>query len=266
MQKLSKNLFKKCSSLTSKKYRQIHDRFLIEGPKLIEEAFLSPFRIETVIYRIGTGNQFRSILDLAKKNKSEIFQCTDKEINKLSDVETPQGIFAVAEPPEPLDISFFNSAGLLIAADRISDPGNLGAIIRSAVWFGCGGLIMDSNCVELYSPKVLRAAMGSLFHLPAIYNIGLSEAIGYFNKKGYITIAADAEGTDIKKIKIPDEKIMLVMGNEAHGIREEITEKCCTKAAILKTGRGESLNVSVSAGILLWELSSRISSRVKHGK
>ena len=138
-----------------------------------------------------------------------------------------------------------------MAVDKISDPGNLGAIFRAGVWFGFHDFILDEETVDPYHEKVVRASMGSLGKINCLRTKALAETLLEYQKKGYTLAATDLKGDRLKG-KLPS-PLILILGNEAHGVSEKVLEICPLKIRIPGSGI-ESLNVSVAAGILMYEI------------
>ena len=257
MQELSKEKLKQILKLKTKKGREKEERFLIEGLRLCEEAFFSDWEVELLLFPseyvqfLKTKKLMREFL----KEKREIFILSNQDMKKLTDTKTPQGIFAVVSKKEfTLDKDFLKKVSLLVGLDNIRDPGNLGTIIRTADSAGVDGVLLSTGCVELYNPKVIRATMGSIFHLPIIDKIELKDIIPELKSSGFKIFASEVrEGEDFTKIKYP-EKICLLIGSEATGISKEILGLADERIKIPIYGKAESLNASVATGILLYEI------------
>ena len=141
------------------------------------------------------------------------------------------------------------SKSTIIALDRISDPGNLGTIIRICDWFNVDALLIGSGSVELYNPKVIRSTVGSIFHFPILENVDLSLSLKKL--KNYKIISADLNGTSsIDKYNF-SEKICIIIGSEAHGISSNLKNLITDSVSIPKFGKVESLNAAVALSIFL---------------
>lgn len=137
-------------------------------------------------------------------------------------------------------------------ANAISDPGNLGTLIRTCEWFGVDALLLDEQCVDIYNPKVVQATMGSVLRLP-FASATSNEIIEYFRLKEIPLLAADLNGTPIQSFKAP-EKWALVVGSESHGVSEEFVKAAQTSLTIPSMGNAESLNASIAGGIAIFQL------------
>jgi TrmH family RNA methyltransferase len=174
-------------------------------------------------------------------------------MDQISDVETAQGVIAKVRYFDYNIDELIQSNTLksnIVILDSISDPGNMGAIIRTASWFGITGIISINNCVSIYNTKLLRSTTGTVFHIPIIEMDNVKSVFDKLKQNDYKIFAADIEGDSYKKSRYPDKKA-IIFGNEAYGISTNIKNYIDKKITIPKKGEGESLNVSVSAGIVI---------------
>jgi RNA methyltransferase, TrmH family len=261
LQMLSKNEIKKIKSLHQKKYRDVENKFFIEGIHLIEEALKSEFRLELVLFTSEfeeTNNKFLSEI-LAKKIRIE--KITNKEFDGICDTENSQGIFSVMDKFENTFENYLKRTKALkkqtlVALEEISDPGNLGTIIRTADWFGIDAILIGKNSVDLFNPKVIRATMGSIFHLPIFNEIDLPEILPEIKDQEYSIYVTLLHGESYISTKF-GHKSLLIFGNEAHGISNEIIKMAYKTISIPQHGKAESLNVSIAAGVILSEIAKQ---------
>lgn len=239
---LSKSKLKFLKSLNQKKFRDIHKLFVVEGPKLIEELIGSNFIISNIHYT-GEADFNFPLPGLSEK-------ISEKELQMLSSFKTPNRIIAYAEMPDAGAVEL-HEKGINIMLDGVSDPGNLGTIIRLADWYGIEQVICSENSVELYNPKVIQSSMGSIFRVKVRYS-SLTEIIKSASDT-YPFYLAEMEGEPVYKMNFP-ENFSLIMGSESHGISEELKELVKNKITIPKRGEAESLNVAVATGIICSEI------------
>ena len=234
---LSKNHIKLITSLSQKKYRQKHKLFVVEGVKVVQEFLNSSYELDIV---------FSSDTDFSSTNK--FIEVTDQELKKISSLKNPNKVLAIFKIPNQINPIM---GGLILALDSINDPGNLGTIIRLCDWFGVEQLVCSNETVDCFNSKVVQASMGSLTRV----------AVSYLDLKKYLQNAsvpifvADMDGLDVYKTKLPDSAV-LVLGNEANGISDEIKQLVTTKITIPRYGafqQTESLNVATASAILLSE-------------
>ena len=239
----SNEKFKYFRSLLSKKGRDESGRYIVEGIKSVNDALNSSCIIEAVILRD----------DMAwdKENTDFPVYCISSALaEKLSDTKTPQGVFAVIKKQAAHNT--LNPRGAYVYCDRISDPGNLGTIIRTADSAGFDGVILSPGCVELYNPKTIRSCMGSFFHISVMENKA-ADTINEFVENGGKAYGGILSG-NTKDYRLVDYSggIIIVVGNEANGISDEI-QKLCQAIKIPIYGKAESLNAAVAASIMMYE-------------
>lgn len=240
---LSKNQVKLITSLRQKKYRMTQQLFIVEGVKGVHEFLLSDFKFEKLFC---TEDYF----DVISEFDPQVI--TEKELQKISNLSTPNkvlGLFRIPEPPK------IENTGLILALDGINDPGNLGTIIRLCDWFGISHLICSNDTVDCYNPKVVQATMGSLTRLPLNY----VDLIDFLAKTEMPVYGALMQGDNVYTTSLAQPAI-LVMGNESNGITDEITNLLKHKITIPRfndSASVESLNVATATAILLNEFRRR---------
>ena len=244
---ITKNQLKYFSALRYKKYRKLEKKFLVEGTRLVEEGINSTFSCSIVFVTANYHNH--ELIENIRENGIPVETIKAVEFQKLSDTKAPQGIAAVFLENE-------NESGLhnlndktIVYLEDISDPGNLGTILRTADWFGVNSIILSEGTVEIYNPKVIRSSMGSVFHLNIVENTDL-KALKILKEKSYNFICSDLEGKSIFDFQIPD-KTLLFFCNEANGPSEKLLNLVDEKITIPGKGKAESLNVASAAAIIL---------------
>jgi len=248
---LSANDVKYLASLKQKKYRQQHKKFLIEGFHLVEECLSSSFNLERIILRNDVDLQKQSvILDKIAKNKVKVDALPEKSFTKFTDTENSQGIIGVVNKPDNKPSRELGN--LVIALDRISDPGNLGTIIRTAYWFGVISILVSENSADLYNSKVVRASQGAVFHTKIFEEVSLNEKLSELKQNEYNVYLFTPNAEKSLKDLHPSGKSVLVFGNEAEGISEELLNSSYEKVKIEGYSKCESLNAAISCGIALY--------------
>ncbi|AOW08361.1 TrmH family RNA methyltransferase [Flavobacterium gilvum] len=236
---LSKNQIKLISSLHQKKHRQANQLFFAEGVKVIQELVKSNFELE---HLYTTKEDFN---DVAQNKRIVI---TENELNKISALSTPNTCLAVFKIP--LESKIIES-GLVLALDSIRDPGNLGTILRLCDWFGIQQLICSKETVDIYNPKVVQATMGSI----ARVNVNYIDLETFIKETKLPVFGTFMDSQNIYKTTLPQEGI-IVMGNEANGISENIEKLINQRLTIPRFGNiqiTESLNVATATAIILSE-------------
>lgn len=243
IQSTQNDTVKRMRSLAAKKGRQETGLHFIEGERLVREAIASGADIAELF--IEEGKEAEDIASSAAK----VYTVTRRVLESMTDTGTPQWICAAVRtqdttPPEGYP------QGLIVALDRVQDPGNLGTILRTADAMGAAGLLLGSGCADPFGPKVLRSTMGSLYHIP-VWQGELADELAKLKQAGFSLICGHLDGEEV--LPPVEDKCVLIIGNEGNGVSDEIADMC-EKYRLTMYGRAESLNASVAAGILMYEL------------
>jgi TrmH family RNA methyltransferase len=236
---ISKNEIKLIRSLQQKKFRMQEQLFVVEGRKAVEEAL----GFESSVVKVFTSDEDFSV-------KFRVPLIHERDMEQISSLTQPPGYLAVLKQKNTTLDSIEGKTFCI--ANAISDPGNLGTLIRTCEWFGVDALLLDDQCVDIYNPKVVQATMGSVLRLP-FASATSDELIEYFRLKEIPLLAADLNGTPIQSFKAPD-KWALVVGSESHGVSEQFVEASATRLTIPSMGSAESLNASIAGGIAIFQL------------
>lgn len=250
-------LYKKV--LLSKKYRNENRIFALEGRRLISDALKNGIALDNIfISERAYEKNINEISELARKPGVRIYIISDSLEKILSDTPSPQGIFALCHMPQALSVSEILARGSsFIILDRIQDPGNMGTIIRTADALGISGII-TCNCCEIYSPKVIRSAMGSVFRTSVSDDSSYEDIIEKCNENNVTSYAAvlSPKSESLRNICFaPNAKNAVWIGNEGSGLLPEICEKCSRNIIIPMKGGAESLNAAAAAAIFMWQMS-----------
>lgn len=231
---------KEIVKLKQKKYRNLENKFIIETENLIEEAYLEN-RLEEV-YILENEN-------ISSKLDCPIYEVTSKVMDKIKSVNTSK-ILGIATKKENLE--YIGKRYLML--DKVSDPGNLGTIIRSASAFDIDTIILSEDCCDVYNEKTVRATEGAIFKVNIITE-DLEEAINNLKKLNINIYRTDVNaGKDITEIS--KDNFCVIMGNESNGVSEKIKNQV-EKSVHIKTNNVESLNVAVATSIILYELNKK---------
>ncbi len=266
----SNPLVKWASSLGDKKYRDAEGAFLIEGEKLCFEALDAGLPVIRIF--VEDGKQAGILQRLEEYSENEIYGQTpitllsESAFSKISSEKSPQGIIIAIKYLDffrKLDIIykeefFLKPSERAIILCSIRDPGNLGSVIRSAVAFGTEHVILTDDCVDLYNSKTVRAAMGSLFKIKATVVSDMTACIDAMRSHGRRVFAAELRQNALPISEIsPIPTDVVVIGNEGHGISQDVSAACTGSIYIPISENTESLNASVAAGVLMWEFSKK---------
>ena len=239
---LTKSQIKLISSLKQKKFRIQHQLFVVEGVKVVQEFLNSDYELVEIF----------AVDDHFSQYKQKLTRVSAKELSKISGFNTPNKVVATFKIPRPKPI---NWSALVVALDAVNDPGNLGTIIRLCDWFGIENLICSETTVECFNPKVVQASMGSHTRVNITY-MDLEKALPLAPN----CMGTFMDGMSIYEQNLPDEGL-LVLGNEANGISQEIEALVDTRLSIPRFGnlkQTESLNVANAAAILLSEFKRKL--------
>ena len=242
---------KRAKSLSAAKNRQAYSLHLIEGSKLLQEAISSGMTIREAFFEDGTEQEFLEERSLLEARGAAVYTVTRPVLEAMCDTSTPQRVCATVKTP-PFIESF--PSGMLVALDTVQDPGNLGAILRTADAMGASGLLLSNGCADPYSPKSLRAAMGSTYHIP-LWKGDLYGALKALKAQGYTLLCGHLNGS--AELSEPGKNCVIVIGNEGNGVSEEIAS-LCHLIRLPMYGRAESLNASMAAGLLIYEAAKRM--------
>jgi len=236
---ISKNQIKLISGLHQKKQRFANQLFFAEGIKVIQELLQSNFELE---HLFTTQNDFETV-EFSKR-----ISITEQELKKLSALSTPNSCLAVFKIPAEIPAI---GSGLILALDDIRDPGNLGTILRLCDWFGIKQIICSKETVDIYNPKVVQATMGSI----ARVNVNYVDLKTFLSQTELPVFGTFMNGDIIYQSVLPQNGI-IIMGNEANGISEEIEKIVTNRLTIPRFGelqKTESLNVATATAIVLSE-------------
>ncbi len=246
-----------------KRFRQARGRrdrstVCLDGWRLVREALLHDFTLESILYQIDRLAQpgVADCLELAKAKGTRVDGVTERLMRELSELKSPQGIIALVRRPKvELDdlLDRASSNPLLIATGNLRDPGNLGTVIRAAEAFGVTGLITLPGTVDPYSPKVVRASAASALRLPIVTDETFEHMKRSLKRRSFRLIATSPRGG-----KPPDgidlrSECVLIAGGETHGLPDEILGECDAVLTIPHRPTVESMNVAVAICVLLYE-------------
>ena len=265
------NFVKWVSSLGDKKNRNSEGYFVAEGTKLTTEALDAGLPVEyIVVSETKRDVVFEKISVYFKPEAYEnckIITVTDSVFEKISTEKSPQGVISIIKHLDffrKLDIIykeefFLNPDEKAIFLCSIRDPSNLGSVIRSSVAFGTEHIVLSGDCADIYSPKTVRSAMGSLYRVKVTIVNDVASFISAAQENGRRILAAELseDAKSLNEVGLRSSDIVII-GNEGHGISKEVSELCDESVYIPISKKTESLNASVAAAIFMWEQSKNI--------
>lgn len=246
LQSENNEYIKRCVKLKQKKYRTRFALFGVEGLRNASDA--PQDMIDSVVM---TETFYES--GVLRFDDTKTVVVPDNLFSKLCDTQSPQGVIAYCKIPSFAPFT----AGRYLYCDGISDPGNAGTVIRSADAFGFSGVMFSSDSVDIYAPKVVRSAMGSLFHIPVCGGVEVS-TLAAMQKNGFFVSATvlDRDSVSPEKCTVCENQVF-VIGNEANGVSDNVRRMADETVFIPMAGKAESLNAGVAASIIMYEMSKR---------
>lgn len=228
--------------------------FVAEGLRICMDAMRSKAEIVTLFVTEKAIEKHKEEFEILNEYAYSTICVPDNIFLLISDTQTPQGFLSVIKTLDKTnEFGTIKQNGKFLALDNVQDPSNLGTILRSAEAFNVSGVVLSDDCCDIYSPKVVRGSMGAVFRTPFI----IKETITQFicENPQITTYAAVVEGAE-KKVTEIDFKTpcAVVVGNEGNGLKRDTIDNCAHRITIPMDGKAESLNASVAAAILIWEM------------
>lgn len=243
---ISKNRISQIRKLHAKKFRDEEGLFLVEGYKCAEMLCDSDFVVEEIF---ATENAIRENETWLPKQKVTVV--TKEEMSRISTMQTPPELLAIAQ--QQTNLPDIPTDQRVLALDHISDPGNLGTIIRTADWFDIRHIVCSPDCVEFYNPKVIQATMGSFAHV-YVHRRPLAAFLREESDRRRI-LGTFLNGTDIRTLEFRSSDIV-VIGNESNGISDEVSKAVTQRITIPASAQGretaESLNAAIAAALVMF--------------
>ena len=245
-------LIKHIKKLKDKKQRDLSHEYIIEGIKLIQEAIQENAKIKQIIICDDCEKTESIPKELMYEiAKQECIYVTNKVFDSITEVMNPQGILAIIEK-QSKEIQIDDKQDIILALDDIQDPGNLGTILRTADSIGLTQILVSKGTADCYNPKVVRSTMGAIFRVKIIECEDLVKTLKEIKKHKFEIVVSSLQ-TDNSIYDINYHKKVIVIGNEANGVKKEIQDLADKKIKIPMLGKTESLNASVATGIILYE-------------
>ena len=249
---LTKSQYLTISKLTKNIGVKKYNRILVEGEKCCSELLYSNYKIDYFVVDANYLEKYNTITEQATQKNIPIYQTKTNIFEKISDAKTPQGILAIAFPKVN---NIFDKNKSFILMDNISDPGNVGTIIRTAEWFGIYQIILYGNGVYMYSPKIIRSTMGSIFRANMFQIKDANLLKNYLADISLYAASLDSK-VEINDIK-PSNIFGLLVGNETRGISDDLKEYITESFYIKGYSQAESLNVAIATGISLFHFKNK---------
>ena len=245
--------------MLSKRARNEYNMFTFEGAKMICDAACENLELNCVYVTEEAANKYSEALNLVK-NKGltdrDIFLITDEISQRMTATTTPQGFYAICKKLDKTNYAdTIKSDGRYVVLNNLQDPGNIGAIIRTADAMGIDGIFTTDDCCDIYNQKLIRATMGSMFRVNIWDELSIYKIMEIFAEKGVKTFAAviDNDAKDVLNVDFSNGGAVLI-GNEGSGLPRQISNVCDQKITIKMKGNINSLNAAMATSIIMWEM------------
>ena len=244
------NLFKNIKKLKERKNRNKSSKYIIEGFRLVQEAFKAKVNIDyLIITEDALGKSDKFLLEYITKD-AKIYKVNDSLFKELVSTENPQGILAVIN----MNVMPLEANGdFYLLCDKLQDPGNLGTIIRTSHAAGVQGIILTKGTVDIYNEKTIRSTMGSIFYIPIHYDDDNLSLVKELKNKGFNLVVTSLETNKDFFEEDLRGKVILTVGNEGNGVSKEVLDLSDTKVKIPMPGNAESLNVAIATSVIMYE-------------
>ncbi len=223
--------------------------FLAEGRKVVTELLASRQTVQALLVSEEEEPRWASLL-AAVPEKTEVYCLSARQWHSLSQDKNPEGIMAVAAMLRQTDLSALPDRGHVLLAYGINNPNNLGALIRTAHWFGFGALLIGGQAVDYTNPKVVRTSMGSLFHMTVIADLDLASVLPKLKERFFLVASSSKQGVPPHPCT---QRAALLMGSETHGLPEDLAKLAEETWCIPGAGSAESLSLPQAAAIMMYE-------------
>lgn len=235
---ISKNQLKQLRALGQKKQRKLSGQFLVQGEKNVTELLQSELNIVHLFAEQNYLDQHQSLL-----KQVDCTAADETSLTKASTLSTNNSAIAIVQQPQS---QVLKPKGITLALDQVSDPGNLGTLIRLADWYGIEQIVLSQGCADPFNPKTISATMGSFCRVSVIQ----TDLVDYLKQAQVPIYGAFLQGSNVHHCNFESD-LILVMGSESHGICDAVASEITDRITIPSFGQAESLNVAMASGIIL---------------
>lgn len=250
---MTRQRLKDVAALARSKGRRAHGQFLVEGARSVRSAVEAGAPVVEVLVAGDATGEVAEVAGLAEARGLAVHAVAARDLERVGDARTSQGVLAVAATVVRPDLDAVE--GPVLVLDGVQDPGNVGALVRTAAWFGASAVVADAASADFEGPKAVRASMGGLWDVGLVRVPDLGPVMDRLGAAGYTLWGADLGGTPLARWE-PGPRTALVLGSEAHGLSHGVLDRLSGRVSIAGADRGrsagvESLNVAVAAGVLM---------------
>lgn len=240
--------------MKSARYRRQSGEFAAEGLRLCRDAMLSGAKISSLFFTEEALGKNPIDLEKLIAYCEKAYCVTSRVFALMSDTQSPQGILCIVKTlDKTIEFDTIKDSGKFLALENVQDPNNLGTVLRSAEAFGVSGVILSSDCCDIYNPKVVRGSMGAVFRLGIFICGTIAEFLGSNPALNSFAAVVDSDAESVTDVSFAS-PCVVVIGNEGNGLRAETVRACGRRITIQMRGKAESLNASTAASILIWEM------------
>lgn len=243
--------------LKKKSAREEDGVFVCEGKKMFFEIATQAPELLVKAYWSQKGLSGLSGEEQALLSVCPYEEVTDEAFGAVAETVTPQGVLCIVRKPKRTLSDMLSSGKGLLLLETLQDPGNLGTMLRTAEAAGIGGIILSSDSVDAYGPKVVRATMGAIFRVPFLYVDDFCETLRALKDEGVRLFAAHLKGSVPYDEPVYGERYGIMIGNEGNGLSDAATELSDVRVRIPMEGQAESLNAAIAAAILMYRAKLR---------
>lgn len=244
-------------TLHTRQGRRKAGRFVVEGPQAVRSALEAGIVLRDLVMDDDAGLAFPEIAYAAEAAGVAVTWATPDVLEAMSETRQPQGVLAVCDLLPAVDLdALMTRPGPIVVLDALSDPGNVGTIIRTSDAVGAAGVVLTPGCADVHNGKVVRSTVGSLFHLPIAVGVDAAVAAAAAQRAGRTVAAAAGESAVDLFAAVADGRVdsrtCWIIGSEAHGVGPEARAAADLAVRIPMAGRAESLNAAVAAAVVLY--------------
>ncbi len=238
-----------------KKERERNGLCVLDGVKICRDAVVYGHRLKQLWVSKDASDRYSDEVKKLADAADELFMISDSAAQKLSELNSPQGIFAVVEIPAAVSVDDIGSHSRILGICSLQNPENVGSCIRSAAALGFDSLLVSTDCADVWSPRAIRAASGTQFSCRISFTDDFAASVRQLRSSGVLTCASalHRDSVPVTEIKT-DRSLFLAVGNEGRGLPEETVAACEKMIHIPMSGSAESLNAAAAAAVMMWEL------------
>jgi len=237
------------------KHRREEQMFLAEGPQVVREVLATPGMTMRVFITPAAAHTHRELVESAHASSIPMTWCDDDAVKRLASTTTPAGVLAVCRIPQTTFEQALVGAHLAVALWQANDPGNVGTIIRTADAMGVDAVVLTPESVDPYNDKCVRSTAGSIAHIPVVTGVEFAMLREFAHRAGINVLATSMHGQPLdspETVALLAQPTLWLFGSEAHGLPEHVLADSDAVIAIPMTGRAESLNMAVAAGVCMY--------------